>query len=289
MADSSPTVQRRRLGDQVRKIREATGMTGAEVAARLECTQSKVSKIEGGRSGIRPKELRELLDIYEVKDQALRDQLLALAQAGNARGWWARYSSSISPNYASYIGFEAGATQITAWEPMVIPGLLQTEEYAREVIRAGVREIATEEIERRVEIRMRRQAQLQKTNPRLWAITDESALRRLVGGPALLRAQLRHLVDVAGDNPRITVQVVPLAVGAFPGTQGSLNVLSFDDAPATVYVETIVGDVYPEDDDLQACMLAIEHLQATALGHDQSIAMIRRVMRELPPDEKGRG
>jgi transcriptional regulator with XRE-family HTH domain len=281
LVSATPTVQRRRLGDHLRALREARGLTGTEAAERLECTQSKISKIEGGRRGIRPKELRELLDIYEVTDQAVRDELLALARSGNERGWWARYSSLISPNYASYIGFEGAAQQITAWEPMVIHGLLQVEDYAREVIRTSARELTTSEIARQVEIRMQRQAQIAKTNPRLWMIMDESTLRRMVGGRDLMRQQLQHLVQLAEDRPRVTIQVLPFEVGASPGTRGALAVLSFDGDPDVAYVETIVGDLYPEGEELAACKLAVDHLKASALSHDESIKLIQRVMREL--------
>jgi transcriptional regulator with XRE-family HTH domain len=281
MAGVTPTVQRRRLGDHLRLLREGRGLTGAQVAEMLECTQSKVSKIESGRSGIRPKELRELLDIYQVTDQAVREEMLALARSGKERGWWARYSSLISPKYASYIGFESAAQQITAWEPMVIHGLLQTEDYAREVIRAGARETPGSEIERRVEIRMQRQAHIAETNPRLWVVMDESVLRRMVGGPSLMREQLRHLIQLAEDRPRVTMQVVLLEGGANPGTMGAFSVLSFDDDPDVVYVETIVGDLYPEGEELATCSLAIDHLKAAALSHDESIKMINRVLREL--------
>jgi len=262
-------------------MREAQGLTGVQVAELLECTQSKISKIEGGRRGIRPKELRELLDIYEVTDQALRNELIALARSGNERGWWARHSSAISPNYASYIGFESAAQQITAWEPMVINGLLQTEEYAREVIRSGPRELTTEAVEKRVRVRIQRQAEINKTNARLWVIVDESALRRIVGSRDLLRDQLRHILQALEDRPRVTIQVLPLDAGAHPGTLGALAVISFDEDPDVVYIETVVGDLYPEGDDLTACKLAVDHLKATALGRDQSITMIQRILNEL--------
>jgi transcriptional regulator with XRE-family HTH domain len=262
-------------------MREAQGLTGVQVAELLECTQSKISKIEGGRRGIRPKELRELLDIYEVTDQGLRNELIALARSGNERGWWARHSSAISPNYASYIGFESAAQQITAWEPMVINGLLQTEEYAREVLRAGAVETASREIERRVEIRMQRQVHVVGSNPRLWMIMDESVLRRMVGARSVMREQLRHLLQFAQDRPRVTMQVLPFDVGANPGTSGAFSVLSFDGDPDVVYVETIVGDLYPEGEELAACSLAIDHLKAAALSHDESIRMINRMAGEL--------
>jgi len=262
-------------------LRESRGLSGEQAAERMSCSQSKISRIELGRTGIRIKELRELLDIYRVTDHALRNKLITLAKSGKEHGWWARYSSIISRNYATYIGFESAARQITVWEPVRIPALLQTEGYARQVIRSGPRERTTPEVEQRVEILMERQAQVTRTDPGIWMIVDESSLRRIVGSRDLMRDQLRHILQLVANRPRIAVQVLPFDVGAHPGTVGALTVLEFDADPDVVYMETLAGDLSREGQQAVACKTTIQYLQETAVSHDESIFMIQQIMKEL--------
>lgn len=281
LSGASSTVQRRRLGDHLRLLRESRGLTGEQAAERMNCSQSKISKIELGRTGIRIGELGDLLDIYQVTDPALRNKLIALAESGNERGWWAGYASKISRNYATYIGFESAARQITGWEPVRVPALLQTEDYARQVIRNGPRHMTAPEIEQRVEILMKRQAQVTRTDPGLWMITDESSLRRIVGGRDLMRDQLRHILQLVEERYRLGVQVLPFDVGAHPGTVGALIVLEFDADPDVVYVETIAGDLKRVGQRVVTCTATVHQLQEAAASHDESISMIHRIMKEL--------
>jgi transcriptional regulator with XRE-family HTH domain len=263
-------------------LRESCGLTGEQAAEQMNCSQSKISKIELGRTGIRIGELGDLLDIYRVTDHALRMRLIALAESGNARGWWARYASNISRNYATYIGFESAARQITEWGPVRIPALLQTEDYARQVIRSGPREMTAPEIEQRVEILMERQAQVIRTDPGLWMITDESSLRRIVGSRDLMRDQLRHILQLVAERSRLAVQVLPFDVGsAHPGTVGALTVFEFPADPDVVYVETIAGDLSREGQQRVTCRSTVHQLQEAAISHDESISMIQQVMKEL--------
>lgn len=232
--------------------------------------------MERGRRRIKRVELNALLDAYGVDDLALRAHLVDLARGGAQRGWWARYTSTISPAYASYLGFESDAAEIFVWEPVVVHGLLQTEAYARAVIRGTGPEISDEELERRVEIRMTRQQQLAKTEPRLWAVLDESVLHRVVGSAQVMRGQLGHLIEMA-SNPRITIQVMPFARGAHPGGPGALTVLKYaEDAPDVIYAETIAGDLYPEGEEARQSILAYDHLRAAALDATTSLEELRK-------------
>lgn len=247
----------------------------------MNCSQSKISKIELGRTGVRIGELRDLLDIYRVTDRALRNKLTALAESGNERGWWARYSSVISRDYATYIGFESVARQITIWEPVRVPALLQTEDYARQVIRSGPHDMTTPEVEQRVEILMERQAQVKRTDPGLWIIMDESSLRRIIGSRDLMRDQLRHILQLVEEWPRLGVQVLPFDVGTHPGTVGALTVFEFPADPDVLFMETIAGDLKRESQRVVTCRATVHQLQEAAASHDESISMIHRIMKEL--------
>lgn len=204
-----------------------------------------------------------------------------MAESGNERGWWGRYSSMISRNYATYIGFESAARQIAVWEPVRIPALLQIEGYARQVIRSGPRDMTAPEVEQRVEILMERQVQVTRTDPGLWMIMDESSLRRIVGSRDLMRDQLRHILQLVEDRPRLAVQVLPFDVGAHPGAVGALTVFEFPADPDVIYVETIAGDLHRAGQRIATYRATVHQLQETAVSHDESISMIHRVMKEL--------
>lgn len=272
-------MHRRRLGRALRQLREAADLDQDRAGKLLDRDQTVISRLERGQRGLRTSELRRLLDGYKVDDHAVHAELESLARAGSERGWWARYTSTVSPRYAAYIRSEADAVEIQSWEPVRVPGHLQTEDYARAVIRGEVWDITDEELERRVEVRMIRQAEMGKRHPRLWVIVDESVLVRNVGGRAVMLNQLRHLKDVA-ESSQATVQIMPLAQGAHPGS-GPLAILHYPDEIPDVYTETIAGTLYLEGDEAQRCTLSYDHLRASALDAQSSLAKIRGAVREL--------
>src|ERR1700733_3359854 len=214
--EQSPTVRRRRLSLELRRLREAARLTCEEVAEHLECSASKISRVETGRVSVSPRDVRDMLALYGVDPQQL-DGLVQLARESRQKGWWHAYSDTMQPRFATYIGLEDAAAEIRTYEVNLIPGLLQTEDYARTVISAGNLTGSQEDVERRVALRMGRQPTLTGNEPpQLWAGLDEAVLRRTVGGQGLMRMQLDHLVELAA-TPNVAVQVIPFVAGAHPG------------------------------------------------------------------------
>ena len=200
MSASSPTLRRRRLSAELRALREVKGMTSVEATKRLDWSSGRLTRMERGE-WVRPnpRDIRDLLDLYEVNDERKREYLLTLAREGRQRGWWHPYREMLSERYSTYIGLEADAASVLTFEPLMIPGLLQTADYARGLLAGGPSEHGTDEIEKRVEIRLERQKLLTRDDDplRLWAVMDEAVLRRSMGGPDVARGQLGHLVELS--------------------------------------------------------------------------------------------
>lgn len=274
----SPTLRRRRLSDEIRRLREEANMTAAQVAKDLSWAVGKLTKMER-REWVRPnpRDIRDLCDLYGA-DPAKRQELETLAKEGRERGWWHPYSKMVSQAYSTYIGFEAGAAQLHVFEPMVIHGLLQTEEYARAIVAGGPNELSEEQIEQRVKIRAERQELLTREDDplRLWVVMDEAALRRQVGGPEVTRLQLRHLLELS-KLAKVTLQVTPYSTGAHPGVMGGFTILSFpepEDLDA-VYIETAAGQLFVEEpEEVSRFQIALQRLQAMALTPADSLRMI---------------
>jgi transcriptional regulator with XRE-family HTH domain len=257
-------------------------MTMEQAAAQADISMSHLSRVERAQVGVRLPVVKVLLAAYGADAETV-DYLSGVAREASQRGWWHQYAGSIPAQYATYIGFEAEADQIWSFDAITMPGLLQTEAYARAMFQGSATRYTEEEIDRRVTVRLQRQAMLTGDDPpKIWFVLDEAAIRRQVGGPATLTEQLERIVEVA-SLPHVDVQVVPFAVGAHPGTPGSFILLKFADPgdPPVVYIETMAGDLYPEDDDIQAAILAFDRLRAIALSPDDSIALISAVAREL--------
>jgi transcriptional regulator with XRE-family HTH domain len=284
VADGSPTVRRRRLGLILRGLRERTGLTGEEVGAAIERSGSWVSRVETGRVGLRGRDLSDLLELYRVDDLDLRDELLALAREGKQRGWWSKYAESLAGPYATYIGFESEASELLAYETVVVNGLLQTEDYARAIMEAGIPPLTVETVERKVKVRTERQELLTKDRPlKLWAILDESVLFRRIGGRDVLRDQLRHLI-VASMLSHVTVQVMSFDAGPHPGMIGSFSLVRFPshDDPDIVYIEGVTGgDIFAEAEDAFRYQEIFDHLRAAALSPTESRNKIEQVWAEL--------
>jgi hypothetical protein len=271
----SPTVRRRRLASELRRLRERTQLTLEEVAEQLAWSATKVSRIETCRVGVALKDVGRLLDLYEI-DGAKKEELIDLARDSRKRGWWQAYSD-LSSEYTTYIGLEAEAASMRSFASAVLPGLLQTEDYARAVIRSALLISSPGEIERRVEVRMARQRLLvQEESLRLWTVLDEAIIRRPIGGPAVMRSQLERLLDMA-DLPNVTVQVLPFAVGSHPGTNGAFQIMEFPQPtdPDVVFMENFTGSLYIErEPDVYRYTLIFDHLRAKALDPDDSRRLI---------------
>lgn len=277
----NPTVRRRRLGQELRRLREIKGMTAEEVAERLLVSQSKISRLENGRRSISQRDVRDLCGVYEVSDHRVVDSLMQMAKDSRQQGWW--HSFGDIP-YSVYIGLETDAASLRIYDPQVVPGLLQTRYYAEALITGALPETPQADIEKRVNVRMRRQQRIQSTeNPlRLWAVMDEAALRRKVGSPSLMRDQLEHLVEQS-QLPHVTVQIIPFEMGAHPGLNGQYAILEFPDAAdsSVVYIEGVTSDLYLEKSgDVQAYSVMYEHLRAQALNVEQSRDFISKIAKD---------
>ncbi|WP_151483175.1 helix-turn-helix domain-containing protein [Streptomyces albicerus] len=277
----NPTVRRRRLGQELRRLRELKGMTAEEVAERLLVSQSKISRLENGRRSISQRDVRDLCGVYEVEDHRIVDSLMQMAKDSRQQGWW--HSFGDIP-YSVYIGLETDAASLRVYDPLVVPGLLQTRPYAESLIQGALPEAAAGDIDKRVQVRLRRQERISdQENPlRLWAVLDEAALRRTVGNKQVMIEQLEHLVEMS-HVPHVTVQVIPFTMGAHPGVSGQYAILEFPDAAdsSVVYIEGVTSDLYLEKaNDVQKYSVMYEHLRAQALNADQSREFIADVAKD---------
>ncbi|MGW3460269.1 helix-turn-helix domain-containing protein [Streptomyces olivaceoviridis] len=274
----NPTVRRRRLGQELRRLRELKGMTAEEVAERLLVSQSKISRLENGRRSISQRDVRDLCGVYEVEDQRIVDSLMEMARDSRQQGWWHTFGDI---PYSVYIGLETDAESLRVYEPQLVTGLLQTRAYAEALVQGALPETSTTEIEKRVQVRMRRQERITaQANPlRLWVVLDEAALKRVVGSRLVMREQLEHLIEMS-QLPHVTVQVLPFDVGAHPGLNGQYAILEFADAAdsSVVYLEGVTSDLYLEKaQDVQKYAVMYEHLRAQSLNVEASRKFIADV------------
>lgn len=272
----TPTVRLRRLAAELRSLRDTSGLTRETVIERTGINAATLYRIEHGRVRPQTRTLRTLLDLYGV-DQEQQAELVALLRDARLRGWLHAYQSELPEHYTTYIGFEGEAHSVWDYESLFVPGLLQTEDYARAVIRGGLPNASRDEVERRVEVRMERQALLHNENPlNLWSIVDEAALRRQVGGPEVMQAQFQYLIEVS-ELPHVTFQVIPFDAGAHPGMPGSFILLQFGDAaiPDVIYVNTMAGELFLEEvADVRRYKLVFEHLRAVAASPEASLSLV---------------
>ena len=283
MPTTSPVVRRRRLGLELRALREHVnedGLTGEAAAAALNWSSSKLSRMELGRNPPSPADLNKLMDLYGVTDQARRDELTLLLREAKRKGWWQIYSDV---PYSTYIGLEAEAISLRTYEN-VVPGLFQTEAYARAIIMGTGPGVEPEPLEQRVEARMTRQAVLTKESPlQARAVLDESVIRRMVGGPDVMRKQIARLLELT-ELPNVIMQVIPFEAGAHPGTLlGPFSILEFEHPadPGVVCVEAN-SDPYPDrEGDLARYALAFDHLRSAALSTSQTTALLRDLAQQL--------
>src|SRR5919108_4183079 len=280
----SPTVLRIVLGAQLRKLREAKGLSRAEAGYTIRASESKMSRLELGRVSFKERDIRDLLILYGVEDPDQRDELLALAKQANQPGWWHRYSDILPNWFEAYVGLEETATLIRTYEGHLVPGLLQTEDYARAVMLAGLPSGSDEEVERWLKLRMDRQGLLARPDaPRLWAVMDEAALRRPVGGADVMRTQLDRLI-VATRLPNVTVQVVLFRAGAHAALGQPFVILRFadPDLPDMVYLEQLASGLWIDKrDEVDSYAQVMDRLVIQAEDPKDTEEIVSRMLTDM--------
>lgn len=274
-------MKRRRLATELRRLREAAGLTLDEVAEQAEWSNAKVSRIENARVSVMPRDAKVLARIYGASQEAT-DLLAALARESRQKGWWHSHNDAIPDWFEVYVGLESDASALFLYEAEFIPGLFQTKRYIHAAYETSL-VMEEAEVEKRVALRIARQDRLTGADaPHVWAIINEAALRRVVGGPEVMAEQLKHLADV-GKQPNVTIQVLPFSVGAHPAMVGAFHVLGFaENDPKIAYIEYHTGTLYLEKArEVERYTMMFDHLRAASLPPGESIALIARVADEL--------
>jgi transcriptional regulator with XRE-family HTH domain len=278
-----PTALRIMLGAQLRRLREARRITLEDAGYAIRASGSKMSRLETGRVSFKSRDIADLLTLYGVTSAQERESMLELARQASAMGWWHDYADVMPPWFEPYVGLEEAASSIRCFETQCIPDLLQTADYARGIARLSHPGGSDDEIDRRVSLRMARQAAITRPVPgHLWMVLDEAALRRPVGGPVVMRGQLGHLMDTA-DRPNVSLQVVPLTAGANAVARGGFTVLRFSEAdlPDVVYLEQLTSALYLDKrETVDHYMAVLERLCVEALTAEGSLKMIRDLLQE---------
>ncbi len=279
-----PTVLRILLGAQLRRLREAKGITLEEAGHKIRASHSKMRRLELGRVGFKDRDVADLLTEYDVLDEQERDMLRALARQANAQGWWHVYSDILATWFEAYVGLEEAASTVRTYEVQFVPGLLQTEDYARAVTMLGYADAPAEEIERRVSLRIARQRLLRVKDPlQLWAVVDEAVLRRPLGGPGVMRGQIEHLIEVTAMR-NVTLQVIPFHSGGHAAAGGPFSILRFaePDLPDVVYLEQLTSALYLDKrDDVDHYLAVMERLCLEAEPAASTAEVLSKVLKEF--------
>ncbi|MFI2664542.1 helix-turn-helix domain-containing protein [Micromonospora carbonacea] len=274
------------LGAQLRRLREASGVTREGAGWEIRSSESKISRMELGRVGFKERDVADLLSLYGVTDATEREALLKLARDANSPGWWHRYGDVLPSWFQSYLGLEAAAALIRSYEVQFVPGLLQTPEYARAVVLLGHRGAGTDEIDRRVSLRMQRQELLRRPRPpQLWAVVDEAALRRPIGGPQVMHDQLTALIEATRAS-HVRLQIIPFDAGGHAAAGGAFTILRFgdQDLPDIVYIEQLTSAIYLDKrEDLDYYAAAMERLCVEAEPPERTPELLTRLRDELYP------
>ena len=279
-----PAVPRMVLGARLRRLREAQFITREQAAEAIRMPYPAMRALEAGHTGVRHRDVADLLTIYGVTDEAERLTLLALAEQANRPSWWRPFTDVVPEWLEPYLGLEQAAVVLRTYAAQYVPGLLQTPQYAEAVLALGHPTATEQELRRRVTLRMRRQRVLERAEPpHLWAVVDEAALRRPVGGAATMRGQLRHLIDLC-HRPRVTVQVLPLRAGGQVAADGPITLLRLAERqlPDVVYLEHPAGACYPDEpEEVQHYRSALDDLATAAEPAAETPALLRSLLREL--------
>ena len=280
---AGPTVQRLVLGGHLRRLREQAGMTTERAAASIRGSHSKISRMEHGRVGFKERDIADLLTLYGIVEGPEREALLRLAKEANTPGWWQAYSDILPTWVEPYFGLEAAASFIREFELQFVPGILQIEEYAKAVIRLG-NLLSEEEVVRGAKARISRQSILQRTDPpKIWAVLDEGALRRVIGGRDVMRAQLEHLISMC-DNPSVTLQILPFSAGPHRAMGGPFTILRYTepDLRDVVYIEQLTSALYLDrPNDVDAYLEVIEEVCLQANPAAKTHGILKSLLKEI--------
>jgi transcriptional regulator with XRE-family HTH domain len=272
------------LGAQLRRLRERRNITLEAAGHVIRASHSKISRMELGRVSFRIRDVADLLTLYDVTEESEREPLLALVGRANITGWWHNYNDVLPNWFETYVGLEESATVIRNYEVQFVPGLLQSEGYARAVVRLGFPSASEEELERRVRLRMARQRLLHGAEPpHVWAVLDEAVLRRSLGGAEVMRGQIDHLIE-ALDLPNVTVQIVPFSVGGHAAAGGPFSILRFSqhDLPDVVYLEQLTSAVYLEKrEEVDSYLEVMERLCIEAEQVSRTREILLRIREQL--------
>ena len=282
-ARGGAVVVRMLVGHQLRRLREAAGVTADQAAEEIRASRPKISRMENGRVGFKARDVADLLTLYGVTDEKTRSGLVTLTRQANTPGWWSKYGDIMADWFEAYLGLETAASVIRSFELQFVHGLFQTEDYARAVTMLGHTSAPAQEIDRRVSLRLKRQDLLNgPTPPQVWSVLDEGALRRPVGGPAVMRAQLERLVEMSKLR-HVTIQVVPFSRGGHAASGGSFTVLRFSEpeVPDVVYIEQLTSALYLDKrEDVDHYLEVMNHLSTEALTPTQSAKFITEIIRD---------
>ncbi|RKT52403.1 helix-turn-helix domain-containing protein [Saccharothrix australiensis] len=281
--DSGPTALRIVLGSQLRRLREAVEISRADAGYAIRGSESKISRMELGRVGLKERDVSDLLTMYGMTDEDARDKFLAMVRRSNEPGWWHRYTDLMPDWFQDYVGLEEAATRILTYEAQFVPGLLQTEDYAMAIASHGRPELAGPAVKRRVSLRMQRQRIMSRPSaPRLWAVIDESVLHRPIGGRQVLLDQIEHLLSVTAIAP-VTLQIVPYPLSGY-AAEGSFTMLRFGepDLPDIVYLEHLAGALYLDKlEELEIYSRVFDRLTVDAETPDRSRQMLMKIRADL--------
>jgi transcriptional regulator with XRE-family HTH domain len=274
---AGPTALRMVVGAQLRRLREASGISASDAGYAIRATHSKISRMELGRVSFRERDVADLLTMYGVLDEQERSAILSLAREANVPGWWHDAADLLPGWFEAYLGLEEAASVIRNYEVQFVPGLLQTADYARAVIMLGHAGAPPGELDRRIALRMARQRLLTRPDgPRFWAVVDEEALRRPLGGPEVMRGQLDHLIEAAA-LPSVTIQVIPFQAGGHSAAGGTFSLLRFPepDLPDVVYLEQLTSALYLDRrEDVDAYQAVMEQLCLQAVPADRTVKLL---------------
>ncbi|MEV6116594.1 helix-turn-helix transcriptional regulator [Streptomyces sp. NPDC052109] len=269
------------LGSQLRRLREARGITREAAGYSIRASESKISRMELGRVSFKTRDVEDLLTLYGITDDAERESLLSLAREANVAGWWHSYTDVLPSWFPTYVGLEGAASLIRVYEVQFVHGLLQTEEYARAVVRRGMKGASPADVERRVALRLERQKHLFADGaPEFHIVLDEAALRRPYGDRTVMRGQLQHLIDIS-ERPNVRLQVMPFSFGGHSGESGAFTILSFPDADLSdvVYLEQLSSALYLDKrEDVAHYEQALKELQQDSPGPGESRDLLRGLL-----------
>jgi transcriptional regulator with XRE-family HTH domain len=280
----APTVRRVVLGRRLQTLRERAGLSYEQAAQALDVTHATIRRMEKAEVGLKVLYVEKLLRTYGVTEQDEVEQFIALTRRANEQGWWHRYRDVLQEWFSAYVSLEEAATLIRAYEPHYVPGLLQTEEYARTVLRAGRPHATQAEVDRLVALRTERQALITRPDaPTLWVVLDETVLRRPVGPPHVVDAQLAHLIDLTA-LPNVIVQIMPFSAGPHPAMYGPFYIFRFEspELPDVVYCESLTGAVYLDDrEDVSAHAEALDRMCAQSAPVERTVDFLGAIRKEL--------